>query len=239
MKKMVAVNRDLLIRTVCLLAVTNMFVAKGSELGPSYLAANAVLFQLQYIVAYFFDGLANAGSVFAGKSAGENDPGEFDRTVFISNVHMAWVGAAATLVLLLFHGFIVECFTDHAEIVALCEDYMIWLVVFPLVIGPGLVYFGFFTGATYTAPVRNSMLMALLVFVASYYTAVPAFHNHGLWLSFILFSLCRSVVLFFCIRQLVQNVFASGPETVVEAEGSPEDTTADAGQFSAGVSDGT
>lgn len=208
MKKMIGVNTDLLIRTACLLTMTNMFVAKGSSLGPSFLAANAILFQIQYIIAYIFDGLANAGSVFVGKAVGENNLGDFKRTVRISNVHVVLLATLTSLIVLTFQQPILSCFTDLEEVLLLCREYMAWIILFPFVMGLGLVYAGFFTGATFTAPVRNSLILALPVFLAVYYLAIPSLHNHGLWLAFTLFSLCRSGVLLACKNQLITSVFS-------------------------------
>ncbi|MCY9026174.1 MATE family efflux transporter, partial [Priestia megaterium] len=73
MKRMFNVNKDLFIRTICLLVVINMFTAKGASFGTEFLAANAVLFQIHYIMAYFFDGFANASSILVGKAVGSND----------------------------------------------------------------------------------------------------------------------------------------------------------------------
>lgn len=214
-KKMIVVNGDLLIRTSCLLIMTNMFIAKGSAMGQNYLAANAVLFQIQYIIAYFFDGFANASSVFAGESAGQKNLKGFNRTVSISNVHVAWAGAVATLILFFFHTPIIRCFTDLPEVISLCDQYMGWLMVFPLFMGLGLVYYGFYTGTTFTGPVRNSLVIALAVFAVAYFTAIPVFHNHGLWLAFTLFCICRSGVLFINLKRLRTSVFA--PKTGIEA----------------------
>ncbi len=41
MKRMFNVNKDLFIRTICLLIVINMFTAKGASFGTEFLAANA------------------------------------------------------------------------------------------------------------------------------------------------------------------------------------------------------
>ncbi|GAA3331008.1 hypothetical protein GCM10020331_085810 [Ectobacillus funiculus] len=69
-KKMMAMNRDLMIRTFCLLAVFfNVFTAKGASFGTEVLAANAVLIQVHYMMAYAFDGFANASSIYVGKSS--------------------------------------------------------------------------------------------------------------------------------------------------------------------------
>lgn len=209
MKKMIGVNTDLLIRTACLLTMTNMFVAKGSSMGPSFLAANAILFQLQYIIAYLFDGLANASSVFVGKAVGENNLNDFNRTVRISNVHIVLLASLTSVLTFIFQEPILLCFTDLEQVLILCREYIYWVLAFPFVMGLGLVYYGFFTGATFTAPVRNSLILALLVFLAVYYLAIPTLHNHGLWLAFTLFSLCRSGVLLACKKQLINSVFST------------------------------
>lgn len=39
---------------------------EASGEGEIVLAANSILFQIQYLMAYFFDGFANASSVFDG-----------------------------------------------------------------------------------------------------------------------------------------------------------------------------
>ncbi|MCG8619495.1 MAG: MATE family efflux transporter [Desulfobacterales bacterium] len=210
-KKIMAVNSDLLVRTACLLIMTNMFIAKGSALGATVLAANAILFQLQYIVAYFFDGFANACSVFVGEAVGENNLKKFNRTVSISNIHVAWMSLTASLILILLKNPIIVCFTDITEVITLCHAYFIWLTLFPLIMGIGLVYYGLYTGATYTAPVRNSLIVALGVFVAVYFTAIPLFDNHGLWLAFLMFCLCRSAVLIIYKNKLIQSVFTQVP----------------------------
>ena len=208
MKKILGVNRDLIIRTLCLLVMTNLFVAKGSALGHDFLAANAILFQIQYIVAYFFDGLANASSVFAGDALGRRDLAGFRRTRTITDYYLVGLSVAAAAVLLIFRGPIIRSFTTLAGVAALCHTYMGWLILFPFAVGTGLVYFGFYTGATYTAPVRNSMLMALAGFAVAYVTLVPLFRNHGLWMAFLLFSLCRSLTLFMGIKEMERQLFS-------------------------------
>ena len=219
MKKLLGVNRDLVIRTLCLLAMTNLFVAKGSELGRDILAANAILFQVQYIVAYFFDGLANASSIFAGDSLGRRDLEGFRKTRRITDYYLAGLSVAAAAILLLFRGPIISGFTRLPGVVSLCHTYMGWLIIFPFAVGSGLVYFGFYTGATYTPPVRNSMLLALAVFGAAYYTLVPLYGNHGLWFAFILFSLCRSVMLFLGMRGMEQRLFTENGQATIPLTG--------------------
>lgn len=207
LKKIMGVNADLMVRTVCLLIMTNMFIAKGTEFGTVVLAANSVLYQIQYITSYIYDGLSNASSIFAGKCVGENNVKEYREVINISNVCTVILSIILSVSILLFKDPIISIFTNLENVIYLCKEYVIWLVVFPFVIGIGMVYYGVFTGSTYTAPIRNSMIISLIVFVVAYFTAIPYYKNHGLWLSFILFSLTRSVVLFLYKKQLLDKVF--------------------------------
>lgn len=206
-KKIIGVNADLMIRTVCLLIMTNMFIAKGTELGTVVLAANAVLYQIQYIISYIYDGLSNASSIFTGKCVGENNVKEYKEVLSISNVYTVILSIILSASMVLFKDHIISILTNLEDVISLCKEYIIWLEVFPFVIGIGMVYYGIFTGSTYTAPIRNSMVISLIVFIAVYFTAIPQYKNHGLWLAFILFSLTRSVVLFLYRKQLSNKVF--------------------------------
>jgi MATE family multidrug resistance protein len=207
-KKIMVVNGDLMIRTLCLLTMTNMFIAKGTELGTIVLAANAVLYQIQYIVSYIYDGLANASSIFAGKCVGENNVREYKDVLSISNVCTVVLGIILSAAIVLLKDPMIGIFTNLEDVISLCKEHVVWLEIFPLVIGIGMVYYGIFTGSTYTAPIRNSMIISLVVFAVVYFTAIPQYKNHGLWLAFILFSLTRSIVLFLYRKQLMNKVFA-------------------------------
>ena len=94
-KKIVGVNFDLVIRTVCLLAVTNLFMEEASGEGEIVLAANSILFQIQYLMAYFFDGFANASSVFDGLLFHYPFMGESWALVFFYTVFGSKIGATA------------------------------------------------------------------------------------------------------------------------------------------------
>ena len=86
-------------------------------------------------------------------------------------------------------------YTKNMEVINIASQYKIWMLIFPLVVSFGLVIYGNFTGATETAYIRNSMIQALIVFLIFYFTGTSMYKNHGLWLSFIVFSLARSAFL--------------------------------------------
>lgn len=209
MKKLAAVNRDLFIRTACLLTMTNIFVARGSSMGTEVLAANAILFQVQYMMAYLFDGLANAASVFSGRFAGAGDVGGFRQTRSVAHVSLAGLGLLLGAGLVFLGYPLVRLFTDIQPVLALCDQYLFYLLLFIPAMTPGLVYAGFYIGATWSPPIRNSLALALAVFLVADALLVPRFGNHGLWIAFILFCAVRSAVLALSWKRLVTEAFSS------------------------------
>jgi MATE family multidrug resistance protein len=212
-KKIAMVNTDLFIRTVCLLVMTHFFVAKGSTYGKTVLAANAVLFQIQYIIAYLYDGLANASSVFVGKALGEKNSDAFEGVLHISKKCTYALSTGILCIFLVFRREIIQVFTSLAQVREIAGVYSGWLILFPFSIGIGLVYYGIFTGCTFTRPVRDSMVISLVAFLVVYLGFVPKYGNHGLWAAFIVFSAGRSLVLAMNIKKLKCSVFEDSATT--------------------------
>jgi MATE family multidrug resistance protein len=192
MKKMVNVNKDLFIRTICLLVVINMFTAKGASFGTEFLAANAVLFQIHYIMAYFFDGFANASSILVGKAVGSNDKKLYKKTLSLSRQWSVITAFTIASTYGLFQEHIIGLFTNLPSVIELSTMYGAWLMIYPFAACFGLVIYGVFTGATEIAPVRNSMIYAMIIYIIIQITVTPIWHNHGLWLAFIVYTIGRS-----------------------------------------------
>ncbi|GAB1796764.1 MATE family efflux transporter [Priestia megaterium] len=202
MKKMFNVNKDLFIRTICLLVVINMFTAKGASFGTEFLAANAVLFQIHYIMAYFFDGFANASSILVGKAVGSNDKELYKKILTLSRQWSVITAVTIASLYALFQEQVIGLFTNLPDVIELSLTYGVWLIIYPFVACFGLVLYGVFTGATEIAPVRNSMIYAMIVYIIIQITATPIWHNHGLWLAFIIYTIGRSGFLVMYTPQL-------------------------------------
>ena len=195
MKKVGAVNSDLVIRTICLLVATNLFLEKAAHNGKIILAANSILFQVQYLMSYIFDGFANASSVFSGIAAGEKNFRKL-KWVMRKSIQFCVIISIFLSTAFVFGGKkLLLFYTKNAEVINTANQYKIWIIIFPLVVSFGLVIYGNFIGTTETAYIRNSMIQALIVFLIFYFTGTSMYKNHGLWLSFIVFSLARSAFL--------------------------------------------
>ena len=196
LKAIVSSNIDLLLRTVCLLTIYNSMARVGSSLGTETLATNAVILQIVFLTSYIFDGIANASSVFAGRAVGRKSLDSLNEVI---RKNFQWTTAlivALTLALLVSHRHLVIVFTGIPDVLALYEEFSVWLLLCPVASGFGLTVYGIFTGSGTTRPVRNSTFLALLVFLGTLALTLDMLHNHALWLAFSLFYLGRFVFLY-------------------------------------------
>lgn len=209
LKRMFKVNRDLFLRTVCLLAMTIIFTSKGASMGEVILAANAILLQIHYIIAYLFGGFANASSILVGRSIGSKNRLLYKRAFYLS---AQWGFSSAillSLVILFWGQEAVALFTTIREVQVAANDQLIWMVIFPILGFWGLQLEGIFSGATQAGQIRDSILLALLLFLPVIWLTAPVLGNTGMWLSFILFSSARSFFLSLFIPKLGRSSFGA------------------------------
>jgi len=75
------VNRDIFLRTLCLVAVTLFFTSAGASQGEIILAVNTLLMQLFTLFSYVMDGFAYAGEALSGRYIGARNRKAFTDTV--------------------------------------------------------------------------------------------------------------------------------------------------------------
>ncbi len=210
--EMLRTNANLMARTACLMTVNNLFAASGAAFGTEVLAANAVLLQIQYILSYMLDGMCNTASLFTGRAIGQNNQELFEDTRKMS---LKWLAALAVLLsgfYALASGLLISIFTSTPEVLALTDQYRNYVILYPFCAGLGLVTYGMYTGATYTAPIRNMMFLALIIFVVARQILTPVYGNDGLWASYLIFYSAQSIFLSLFFKQLRRKTgfFKSG-----------------------------
>lgn len=195
LREIILINGDLLIRTICLLIVTNLFISYSSDLGVEVLAANSILFQVQYLMAYVYDGFANAISILSGQSKGLKNSKLYNKVAGYAVISGIGVSLVLTLIWLGFDSYILRVFTNQDSILTLALTYSNWLAFFPISIAMGLMIYGLFCGINYVSSIRNSMIISVIIWMLSSSILIPHYGNNGLWLSFILFCLARSLLI--------------------------------------------
>lgn len=199
---MLIVNRDLFLRTICLLTMTTVFTAKGASLGDIILAANAILLQIHYMMAYLLGGFSNASSILIGKAIGSREPALYKRVHSLSAQWGLITAIGLSISIMLFGKELVSFFTTSIEVRETTLTYLGWMIVFPLVGFWGLQLEGIFSGATRARFIRDAIFFALILFSLTIWLALPYLDNHGVWLAFILFSLGRSLFLWLYVPTL-------------------------------------
>lgn len=201
-----SVNRDIFIRTLCLIFTFSFFTAKSAEQGDLILAANTILLQLWMVASYGIDGFAYAAESMVGRFKGSDDLPLLKKAVYYN---LAWglsIGVAGSLIYGLFDESILAIFTDKQNVIDLALSVVFWTVLAPFVSSICYILDGVFIGATATAPMRNTMLMAtFLIFLPVYYTGTMMFGVHGLWLAMVLFMAVRGIALAFYLPRTVFN----------------------------------
>lgn len=82
--RLILVNRDIFLRTLCLLACFAWFTHEGARRGDAILAANALLMNLQTFMAYVLDGFAQAAESLVGAAIGARARRDYDLALRIS-----------------------------------------------------------------------------------------------------------------------------------------------------------
>lgn len=203
---MFLVNRDHFLRTVCLVTMTGIFTSKGAKMGDITLAANAILLQIHYVMAYFFGGFANASSIIVGRAIGAKKASLYYRAVSLSAQWGLGTAILLAVITFAFGDYMISLFTTIPDVKEATLDYLFWILLFPLVGFWGLQLEGVFSGATDAKSIRNSIFLALIVFLIAIVLTIPVFQNHGLWMAFLLFSLSRSLFLSFYVKKLTNRI---------------------------------
>lgn len=192
-KKMVIVNRDLFLRTICLLVMTSLFMVQAARMDETVLAANAILLQLHYLLAYVFSGLANASSIVAGQAAGEGNINGYRNALKLSAVWGALFAVLMGLVLIVDPLDIVSWFTGDLQVQLAVREHMFWIALYSIAGVWGLQLEGIFSGVTQAWAIRNGIFISLLIYIPVNWIAGMSWGSHGIWLSFVIFHLMRTV----------------------------------------------
>ena len=178
--RLLAVNRDILIRTAALIAAFLFFTAQGARAGDLTLAANAVLNNFLMIGAFFLDGLANAAEQLCGRAYGARDRGGFAGAVKLVVIWGFGFALAVAAVFAMFGPSLIDIMTASADVRRIARDYLPFVIFAPLLGVFAFAFDGVYIGATWARDMRNLMLLSLAIFLGAW-LALRSFGNAGLW----------------------------------------------------------
>ena len=165
-----ALNRDLFLRSIGMIAVYIGFTVISARYGDVLLAVSAILMKLLMFFSYFSDGFAYAGEALTGRFIGESSPDGVRSTV--RQTFLWGLGVAALFMLLYGLGGVpvLRLMTEDATVVDAGRAFLPWLLLMPLIGCPAFIWDGIFIGATASKDLRNSTLLCAVGFFAVWFT---------------------------------------------------------------------
>ena len=203
-RKLLALNRDIMLRSLLLQLCFGALTVFGARLGPEIVAVNAVLMTLLTFTAYALDGFAYAVEAHSGQAYGAREAGQLQEVWRAACRQSGLVALVFALIYALFGGQIIALLTSLPELRELANHYIIWQVVLPVVGVWCYLLDGMFIGATRGAEMRNSMAVAAAGFALTLFT-LPWLGNHGLWLALAVFLALRGLSLALIWRRHWRN----------------------------------
>ena len=207
-RKFFLINRDIIVRTLCIVAVYTFFTAASARMDdPALLAVNTLLLQLFTLFSYMNDGFAYAAEALTGRFIGARDEQSLRRCL---GRCLGW----GTLISVLFVGiyliwwrdllgiFIKAGTPDAAQVVSTAGNYIVWIILIPLASAMPFIMDGIMVGATETKVMRNSMLLSTVAYFGIFYSLYPVIGNNALWLAFTLYMFLRGTLQLLMTRRL-------------------------------------
>ena len=193
-----AVNRDLFLRTVCLVGVNLFFTAASARQGAVVLSMNTVMLQLFLFFSYFMDGFAYAGEALCGRYRGADNTTAFRETLRHLFGWALAVTLAFTLLYIAGSMDIVCLLTDEVEVRHAARDYIWWVWLIPVAGAAAFIWDGVFVGITDGRGMLVATAVATAAFAVIYLLTKDTMGNDGLWLA---------QVVYLALRGLMQTVW--------------------------------
>ena len=200
-------NADILIRSLLLNGAIALLTSVGAGFGAVTLAANAVLFNIFMLSAFFLDGLAGAAEQLAGRAVGAQFRPAFDRMLRLTGIWSFAMAAGLGLFFLFLGQPIIHLLTTSEEVRQMAATYLPWAALTGLTGALAFQMDGVFIGATWSRDMRNMMLASCAIYAVCLFPLVDWLGNHGLWLSLNLLLMMRGLFLAFILPRKVRQSF--------------------------------
>ena len=203
MRRLISLNGNLFIRSLCFMVVYVGFTSLASNYGDVELAVSTIMMKLFMLFSYFVDGFAYAGEALVGKYMGRNQQSEINNQDNVQIPHVvrllfAWslgVGLLFTVIFALWSSGFYLTMTSDATVLARLADYTPWLIAMPIVSTLAFMWDGVYTGATAGKHIRNAMIYAALAFVIGYLVTYWWLGIQGLYIAYFAHLIARVIYL--------------------------------------------
>lgn len=199
-KPLLSANRDIFIRSSCLIAVFTFFTVWSGYISVLVLAVNTLLMNFFQIMSNALGGFDNVAETFSGQAVGEKNIEKFRRNIYLVGYWSLGCSVLFSLIYLAFGQIFIDHMTNIQSVKEMATQYMPFVVLFPLISFLSFLLDGVAIGANLFKEMRNGMIFTTILFFAIWYLLKP-YNNLGLWLAFYSFFILRAVFLGYFIRR--------------------------------------
>lgn len=186
-------NKDLFLRTLCLIAIHFFFIAAGAKFGDTELAVNTMLMQFFMLYSYIMDGFAFAGEAIVGRAVGACDKALYRGTVRRLFCWGAFMVCLFTAAYAIGGTRFLSLLSDSDNVVTAAKVYHPWTLLIPLCSVATFMWDGIFIGELNTRGMLIAMAVGCLAFFGLYSWLAPLYGNHGLWAAFLSYLAVRGL----------------------------------------------
>ena len=192
-RRMMSLNGNLFIRSLCFMVVYVGFTSIASKYGDTELAVSSILMKLFMFFSFFVDGFAYAGEALVGKAIGEQKQvGGVVRLLFNWSIG---VGLLFTVLYAVFGSAMIGTMTTDTQVLSVAPRYIGWLIAMPIISTLAFMWDGVYVGATEGVHIRNSMIWAAGAFVLSYVAFRGLWGIQALYIAYFAHLIARVVYL--------------------------------------------
>lgn len=210
LKRLFAVNADIMIRTIALLLTFLWFTNAGARLGETALAANYVLLQFVSVSAFVLDGFAFTAESRVGQAIGARSRPAVVRAIRLTGEFSLLAGIGFALIFFAAGGPLIAFFATDAGVRAQGTALLPFAAIIPAIGVPAWLLDGIFIGATQGRALRNAAIVASALYIATDLLLRP-FGANGIWWAFMASYPYRALALAAYLPGLLKTIEVAEP----------------------------
>lgn len=200
LRRMLSLNTNLFIRSLCFMVVYVGYTSLASLYGDTELAVSSIMMKLFMFFSFFVDGFAYAGEALVGKVFGESKvesrkSEDINRTVRALFNWALGVGLLFTVLYAFWGDEAFALMTSDTTVLMAAEEYKIWLIGMPLISTLAFMWDGVYIGATAGVQIRNSMIWAAVGFIVGYAATFSFVGPQALYIGYFAHLIARAFYL--------------------------------------------
>ncbi len=206
LRRMIGVNFDLFIRSICMVIGFTWFANAGARQGDTLLAANQILLQFIVVWAFVLDAFAYTAEAQTGRAVGQHNLPNLRRAVRLTGEFSAISALLFSLLTFVFAPFVIDHIVTDPGVRAAAKAYVPFCAAVPILGALAWLLDGVFIGATFGRAMRNAAIAALVIYLVSDALLTPRLGNAGVWAAFLIYYVARGITLLIAYPSLERRI---------------------------------